>query len=438
MVGVLLVTGCAGNGQSLAARAPDIELRPIADETVQRAEAELEAGRIEEARRLFQAAATARPGDVGATIGLAETFLALGDAAPAERLLDSIAGVATGRFVARVSQGRGVIAMRGGRRDDAFRHLTQAVAGDDRLWRAWISLGRLYSASNQNGAARDAFRNAEKTAPYPSLVLNDLGMTLVRENRPAEALEHFRKALVLDPDDRRARTNLRIAQAMMGRYDAATSGISALDRSDVLNNVGYVALKNGDYAVAEDLLREAVESSPTYHEVAIANLDLLSRLRGDAVKGGATRLRTPDRRVDPDSSRRAERAESVTAQQPTAQNTPGLGAAVDHQKSLARRKATPPSAPEPSKPKTQERAVEAVNDRTQEIAFKWAKDVAVSSEAIAKTEPVVSPNAKVARTEPKPSTSGDPASFERDPKAVARHTRIKFRWAHKTVLETEP
>ncbi|MFK7944641.1 MAG: hypothetical protein AB8B85_17280, partial [Paracoccaceae bacterium] len=45
---------------------------------------------------------------------------------------------------------------------------------------------------------------------------------------------------------------------------------------DALNNVGYIAVVNGDFAVADQYLRRAMEISPTYHEAAAANLNLLA------------------------------------------------------------------------------------------------------------------------------------------------------------------
>jgi Tfp pilus assembly protein PilF len=104
-------------------------------------------------------------------------------------------------------------------------------------------------------------------------------MSHLEEDDPAAALKQFQRALAIDPANRTASANARIARAMLRDYDAAVSGARPEELPDVLNNVGYIAVMNGDFDTADALLRRAIEANPVYHESAKANLDLLAQAR---------------------------------------------------------------------------------------------------------------------------------------------------------------
>jgi Tfp pilus assembly protein PilF len=75
----------------------------------------------------------------------------------------------------------------------------------------------------------------------------------------------------LNPSFETAAQNRRVALAMTGQYDAALVGVSEHDMPAVLNNIGVVAARRGDRAVADRLLSAALTASPRFYEVAERN-----------------------------------------------------------------------------------------------------------------------------------------------------------------------
>lgn len=258
-----------------------VDRSPRVASEIARGRQALSAGDLSTAQSAFTAALRGSPNDPEPAIGLAETYLALGDLQTAGRLFDLVAGTEAGAGDARLLQGRGLVALQQGQTDEAIGLLQQSVERDPTQWRAWAALGRAYGRQGNARQARTAFGRAEEAAPSPAVVINDLGMLHLEENEPAAALEAFQRALVIDPGNATASANARIARAMLGDYDAAVSGARPDELPDVLNNVGYVAIVNGDFDVADRLLRRAIELSPVYHEAASANLGLLAQ----AMKG---------------------------------------------------------------------------------------------------------------------------------------------------------
>ena len=229
------------------------------------------------AKSAYGSALRKDPSNVAAALGLAETHLALGEIAAARQIFETLARKAP-QESARVNQGRGLVALYSGQANEAVTLLGNSVQQDDSLWRAWLGLGQAHDRLGQSAAARRAFNAAERTAPAQASVLNDIGMSYITEKNPAQALDFFQRALVMDPSFEIARGNIRIARAMTGNYDDAIAGTPAKQLPDVLNNVGYIAILNRDFDVADRYLRRALEVSPVYHEAAVANLDLLDRM----------------------------------------------------------------------------------------------------------------------------------------------------------------
>jgi Flp pilus assembly protein TadD len=153
--------------------------------------------------------------------------------------------------------------------------LQKAVAADPGLWRAWTGLGRAYDQQHRWHEAEDAYNKALAAKPDAAMVVNNIGMSQLLQRRYTEAAETFQKALAADPALDIARSNLRIALAWQGRYDEALVGTDSTTRTDALNNVGYIAMLRGDYEAAQKFLSQALEGSPTYHEQAARNLDML-------------------------------------------------------------------------------------------------------------------------------------------------------------------
>ena len=240
-----------------------------------RGEIALADGRVGDAHESFVAAVQVSAGDPRAVLGLAESTLARGNTSRARQLLDQLNEGTPGVEKGRLYQARGILALRTEQPQQARKLLERSIDADASLWRAWINLGRLHLNARRNEDARSAFVMAEQTAPQSASAQNDLGMAHLRMENTETAIRYFERALVLDPGHSLAQANLRIVKAMQGDYRAAVVGVSPELQHDAYNNAGYAALMRGEYDVADRFLRRAIQLSPTHHQTAVANLDLI-------------------------------------------------------------------------------------------------------------------------------------------------------------------
>ncbi|MEX0808943.1 MAG: tetratricopeptide repeat protein [Dongiaceae bacterium] len=248
------------------------------DATLIAAEEDLRFGRNELARERLAGLTQAMRITPRARFAMAEAELGVGNAELAYNLYQSV--MEEPGYRARALQGQGLAELTLGRDDGAGALLQQAVAEDATLWRAWNALGRFYDNREEWGIAEEAYTRALTLEPDSSSVLNNQGISFMRQGRYAEAEAMFRRSLSIDPRSDLANGNLRLAVAWQGRYGEALNNVPASEAPNALNNVGYIAMMNGDYATSERLLAQAIEMSPTFHAEAHANLDRLRALQG--------------------------------------------------------------------------------------------------------------------------------------------------------------
>ncbi|MFZ0827340.1 MAG: tetratricopeptide repeat protein [Verrucomicrobiia bacterium] len=96
---------------------------------------------------------------------------------------------------------------------------------------------------------------------------NTLGLGLAMNDKLEDAIRHFRKALLYDPDHVNARINLGYALTLQGRLDEAIGQCAQVLRQSPhqprANNIlGFALLKQGRWAQAVAPLREALQSEP--------------------------------------------------------------------------------------------------------------------------------------------------------------------------------
>jgi Flp pilus assembly protein TadD len=213
-----------------------------------------------------------------ARFALAEANLGAGNTGNAYMFYQSL--LDDGTYRARALQGIGLAELALGRDEIAGDMLKQAVEADPTLWRAWNALGRYYDNLSDWPAAEAAYMQALSLEPEDPAILNNLGISYSRQGRYAEAEGMYRQALAIDPSAKATESNLRLAIAWQGRYAEALNGVPQDEAPDALNNVGYIAMMNGDYATAERLFLNALEVSPTFQPEAQSNLDRLRALQG--------------------------------------------------------------------------------------------------------------------------------------------------------------
>lgn len=136
-------------------------------------------------------------------------------------------------------------------------------------------LGVISDLRGDFSAASDYYRQALAVDPDNAVFMNNFGYSRLMLREFDEAEYWFTRALNQDGvQAERVINNLSISYARQRRYDRAIKLLSTTgDDPVVLNNVGYIALVNGDYRQAIGYLERAMSLSPGYYARAAANLE---------------------------------------------------------------------------------------------------------------------------------------------------------------------
>lgn len=215
----------------------------------------------------------------------AEYLLAVGQLEQAvvalQTLLNGEQGL-NGEEGARAAQGLGLALLRQRKAAAAVEALTAAVQQNPALWRAWNALGVAHDQLGQWAQAEAAYAQALAAQPGAAEVHSNRGYSRLLQNRAEEAVADLELAASLLPEHETVRTNLQLALALAGRYEAALAAPTAQSpgaesprtQARSLNTVGYAALLRGDRETARALLSRALEASDVYYARAANNLAL--------------------------------------------------------------------------------------------------------------------------------------------------------------------
>ena len=239
--------------------------------------------RFIDAERLLDQAAVAGVKDDRMTLLAGELELNRHQLKPALAAFDELEARAATVAPPTLNQARsdrGITLSLLGRSDDAIRVLGETVKSDPTLWRAWNALGAEYDARREWDKAEAAYGHAMDASNGAAIVLNNRGYSRLMQRRYDASAADFVSALNQRPDFPEARANLRLVLAMKGDFSRATQGGSDQDQATLLNNAGFAAAMQGDYARAEELLNRAMKLRSTYFEKAGENLKVVSALAG--------------------------------------------------------------------------------------------------------------------------------------------------------------
>jgi tetratricopeptide (TPR) repeat protein len=213
----------------------------------------------------------------------------------------------------------GLVALQGGRNDDAASLIGEAVAAQPGEVRYRCNLA---AALNQAGRAEEALATLRQTAalhPDAAEVHNNIGNALVRLGCHDEALASYDRAIALRPGYDEAFYNRGIAQQALKRYDAAAASYRQTialqpDYLEAYNNLGIVLVELGRFEEALATYDQVLALDPDYdnafynrgvalqtmerYEAAIASYDQAIALRpdyADAFKNRGMTLQALDR-----------------------------------------------------------------------------------------------------------------------------------------------
>jgi len=190
---------------------------------------------------------------------------------------------------AHALEGAGLVLLDRRAHDAARDLLDRAVARDPGRWRAYEGLGVLADLRGDHEQAIENYAVALKVQPGQASLYSNRGYSRYLAGDLPGAEADFRAALHVDPRFERAWRNLGLVHVRQQRFEEALKSFERVeDRAAALNDVGYLAMLEGHYGIAETYLSEALVASPTYYRVADENLERTRQRRAQAELAAAT------------------------------------------------------------------------------------------------------------------------------------------------------
>jgi len=151
--------------------------------------------------------------------------------------------------------------------------LTHSLNVTSQQWRAQNALGIIANVQGNHAAASLHFQEALKIRPESPMLLNNYGYSLYLSKDWPGAMKAFRQALNRAPDYKLAWHNLGLVYARERNYTAAVDAFShAMELYEAYNDVGYLAMLDGNYQESDIYLSKAIKLCPSYYETAHKNL----------------------------------------------------------------------------------------------------------------------------------------------------------------------
>ncbi len=226
-------------------------------------------GRGEEALDSYRRALALSPGSPVAQLRVGEMLAALGR--PQEAVAALEAAVAVHPDFSALHNGYGIALREAGRLDDALAACQRAVALEPRMMLARFNVGNLLREKGFLAESAAAYRAAIGIEPGIAEVHNNLGNVLKDMGNTQEALACYQRALALKPDFADALYNAAQLLRDSGQIDEAIGAFrSVLDaRPDMVEahyELGNLLKNRGDKAGALACYRRALQADPDYAE----------------------------------------------------------------------------------------------------------------------------------------------------------------------------
>ena len=194
----------------------------------------------------------------------------LGNRALAEKAFELALDRAPDNAAAR--ERLGLLYLQSKRDDEAAAMFERALALDANRWQSHNGLGIVADRRHDFAAAIAHYDQAIQLVPGTASVFNNRGYSRYLAGDLAGAEADIREAIRLGPQAG-TWTNLGEVLAKQGRYpEALESFLKEADVPDAYNQLGSVAMDNGDYAAAQNYFTSAISASPSYYEAAQKNL----------------------------------------------------------------------------------------------------------------------------------------------------------------------
>jgi len=167
---------------------------------------------------------------------------------------------------------------RQGQYDRAIAQYNQALELQPNFVSARNRLGITLNKVGRHAEATQQFLLATGARPDVPYLFNNLGFSLYLEGRYADARLALERAIELDPKFARARMNHALVLARMGHFERAFDEMLTVGHpADTHFNLGILLSEAGRYAEAANHLRKALELQPDF-EAASGQLAEVARL----------------------------------------------------------------------------------------------------------------------------------------------------------------
>jgi tetratricopeptide (TPR) repeat protein len=218
------------------------------------------------AREAFEAAVRLDPRAFEPFAGLVALDIRKGDFAGARNRIEAKLAQNPSDTAAQVLASRAYLTMKDVGRSEQI--LKSVLHRDPANLEAYGDLARLYLRSGRLDEARVAFETVANRQPSSVVAQTMVGVILEAQNRPAEAVSYYKKAVGAGTNSAVAANNLawlyaERAENLQTALELAKSAKQALpDRAEVSDTLGFVYLRKNVPDLAVNPLREAVKQDP--------------------------------------------------------------------------------------------------------------------------------------------------------------------------------
>lgn len=271
------LAGCAGLDVRDGEKGPGVQAgAPSTLQLLDMAAAAQREGRLHAALDHYRQVLGQEPDNERANVGAGQVLLAQHRPAQALARFEHILALSPELVVALEGKGYALIGMR--RFRSAETALKKAVGLNPARWRSWSGLGVIADLRGDGKQAQSYYENALLVLPGQPQLLNNRAFSLMLTGGYQQAEALLRTALASQPGDVRIRNNLAWCLSWQKRYEEAMEVLApAFSPAQMRNNVGYIAMQQGDLSTAAALFKKAMTLSPVYYERAANNLAEVER-----------------------------------------------------------------------------------------------------------------------------------------------------------------
>lgn len=226
----------------------------------------------EDAVNYFQKALAAEPDRTDFRRGLAHSLVRAKRYNEAARVFQELITLGQDQPADRIEYA--LVAIRLDRWDDARTVAASFPSGLDTARRYMIEA--MIADQDQDWEKADAlYAKAEKLSTQPAQVLNNWGVSQMARGDLKAAEKTFERAVSYDTALFSAKNNLAIVRGLQGQFTLPLVPLSDEERAVLLNNLGIVAMRQGDERLARGLFAAAVDAHPQYYASAADKLTAL-------------------------------------------------------------------------------------------------------------------------------------------------------------------